>query len=109
MKKILTLLILVVIVAGLTVFGTSPQQKTYADPVEKFGKGVLNTGFGWTEVPRAVLVDGPRDQGWWSIIASPYNCAVGILKATSRTGGGAVDTATFPIGESLVEDYPLQE
>jgi uncharacterized membrane protein YfcA len=80
-----------------------------ANPGEKLAKGLANAGLGWSEVPKEIFWNGPKNQGFWSIPLSPYNCLIGIFKGAFRTGGGTADAVTFPASGNAMKDWPLQD
>lgn len=108
-RSAVAIFLVILIVVTINNIGTKIASAWNDNPCEKLTKGIVNAGFGWTEVPKAVLLDGPKSQGLWSVPLSPYNCLVGIFKGAFRTGGGVVDAFTFPGDENAVDDWPMED
>jgi hypothetical protein len=119
MKKITCLSVIFLVIATMLVFlstATISTKKAIADsgewnakPAEKAGKGITNFLLGWTEVPKKVMYDGPKEQGLASVLLSPYNCVRGIFDGFRRTVGGGGDTILSVRSGNWVDDYPLSE
>lgn len=110
-KKLIAILIMVIVVFIVSVVAKdiqdSDKNMVYAgNQMEKLGKGLVNTAFGWTDVLKTPYVR-IRESGNPAWLIGGF--VEGVFKAATRTGGGGIDALTFPIGGSLVEDYPLQE
>jgi putative exosortase-associated protein (TIGR04073 family) len=106
-RKPILMFVFVVVVAGLLVLGTSSKQEARAgNQIEKLGKGLVNAGLGWTDMLKKPYVR-VKETGnpMWAV----GGFIEGIFTGAARTGGGGIDAITFPIGGSLVKDYPLQE
>ncbi len=65
-----------------------------ADALRKFGRGIANLTWGWTDLPLAMhredTLNGP-------VAAYTYGIVRGLAKAVSRTAVGIYEIASFPI------------
>ena len=60
----------------------------------KLGRGLANTGLGWTEVFKG-MQDVSSENGFWA--GATWGPIYGTLNAVRRTAVGVFETATFPI------------
>ena len=93
MKKILTVLMVLCMVAGVAV--AEEAKPEYKDTMDKMavnmGRGVVNMLTGWLEVPRGLWYEGSRNPYYGTIVGSLN----GAFLAVARTVGGAADFATL--------------
>ncbi len=78
----------------------------------KFGRGLANTGLGWTEIFRGMEEVGSESGFWAGITWGPF---YGASKALKRTGAGVYEAITFPFAgpnhfEPITEpEFPLSD
>ncbi len=78
----------------------------------KLGRGLANTGLGWTEVFKG-MQDVNSENGFWA--GATWGPIYGTLNAVRRTAVGVYETATFPIAgpnrfEPVLDpEFPLTE
>lgn len=59
----------------------------------KLGRGLANTGLGWTEILRGID-DVEAESGFWA--GATWGPLYGAVNAVKRTGVGIYETVTFP-------------
>ena len=59
----------------------------------KLGRGLANTGLGWTEVFKG-MEDVHKESGFWA--GATWGPFYGAANALKRTGAGIYETVTFP-------------
>ena len=59
----------------------------------KLGRGLANTGLGWTEIFKGIE-DVQGESGFWA--GATWGPLYGAVNAVKRTGIGLYETATFP-------------
>jgi putative exosortase-associated protein (TIGR04073 family) len=88
MRKFLLLLVAVVLASNLII------TPCFADPMQKLGRGLVNTLTGVVEIPKKVYMISKDDNVLlgltWGLVKG---AAVGLL----RTACGVYETLTFPI------------
>lgn len=78
----------------------------------KLGRGLANTGLGWTEVFRGMEEVGSESGFWAGVTWGPF---YGAAKAVKRTGAGVYEAITFPFDglnnfEPITEpEFPLSD
>ncbi len=83
-----------------------------AGVTRKLGRGLANTGLGWTEVFKG-MQDVSSENGFWA--GATWGPVYGTMNALRRTGAGLYETATFPFAgpnrfEPIVEpEFPLNQ
>ncbi len=70
-------------------------QKSFAgDPIRKLSRGLVNTAFGWVEIPAEFFREADMSADVGGFMAAPFK---GIAKAIGRTIVGIYEVATFII------------
>ncbi|MBF0252929.1 MAG: exosortase system-associated protein, TIGR04073 family [Candidatus Omnitrophica bacterium] len=93
MKKFLGLFIIFFLVAATVAFAAEKGQ--YPDgPVQKLERGVGNTLFGWTEIPKRIVDQTKASNPIKGVLLGTFH---GTCRAFARTTSGAMDIVTFPI------------
>jgi len=59
----------------------------------KLGRGLANTGLGWTEIFKG-MEDVQEESGFWA--GATWGPLYGTVNAVKRTGVGLYETVTFP-------------
>ncbi len=78
----------------------------------KLGRGLANTGLGWTEVFKG-MEDVAEESGFWA--GATWGPLYGAANALKRTGVGIFETVTFPFAGPnrfdpvLEPEFPLSD
>ena len=87
-------------------------QNDYASGMtRKLGRGLANTGLGWTEIFKG-MKDVGEESGFWA--GATWGPIFGTLNALRRTSIGVYETATFPMSGTdhfrpvLDPEFPLE-
>ncbi len=93
MKKFLVLFIIFLLVAATVAFAAEKGQYP-AGPIQKLERGVSNSLFGWTEIPKRIVDQTKASNPIKGLLLGTFH---GTCRAFARTASGAMDIITFPI------------
>lgn len=90
MARLIKVMLLVFCLLFLFVF-----QKSFAgDPIRKLSRGLVNTAFGWVEIPAEIFREAERSADVGGFMIAPFK---GLFKAIGRTVVGVYEVVTFII------------
>src|SRR5262245_43127067 len=93
---------LIVSVAAFVLSLCAPAQAYHQNPQRKFGRGMANALFGWTEIPRQIHHVN-EDEG--PAAAVTFGLVKGLTEGIGRTFVGIYEMVTFPIANTKAKGF----
>ncbi|MBF0216456.1 MAG: exosortase system-associated protein, TIGR04073 family [Candidatus Omnitrophica bacterium] len=95
MKKLLVVFVLCLFVFS-SASSFAADSKYPAGPIQKLERGVGNTAFGWSEIPKRIVDETKASNPVKGLI---WGTLQGTGKAFARTASGVSEVVTFPLGK----------